>query len=135
MRISDWSSDVCSSDLAFGSALKQYGLAVTVADTSKFALRGARKQDLEVHRGDVLDEATQDQLDMGRFQQVIAATENDAYNALVCSDLGPELGVDRLAQTGHDEDRPRSEEHTSELQSLMRISYDVFCSKQNTNDT
>src|SRR3546814_1156765 len=77
MRISDWSSDVCSSDL------KQYGLAVTVADTSKFALRGARKQDLEVHRGDVLDEATQDQLDMGRFQQVIAATENDAYNALV----------------------------------------------------
>src|SRR3546814_19858357 len=43
---------------------------------------------------------------MGRFQQVIAATENDAYNALVCSDLGPELGVDRLAQTGHDEDRP-----------------------------
>src|SRR3546814_14446653 len=92
MRISDWSSDVCSSDL------KQYGLAVTVADTSKFALRGARKQDLEVHRGDVLDEATQDQLDMGRFQQVIAATENDAYNALVCSDLGPELGVDRLAQ-------------------------------------
>src|SRR3546814_14767685 len=103
MRISDWSSDVCSSDL------KQYGLAVTVADTSKFALRGARKQDLEVHRGDVLDEATQDQLDMGRFQQVIAATENDAYNALVCSDLGPELGVDRLAQTGHDEDRPSHE--------------------------
>src|SRR3546814_7399937 len=107
LRISDWSSDVCSSDLlgfavvivtifahsfsaswwarrlgidkgkelgvlligangwtnAFGSALKQYGLAVTVADTSKFALRGARKQDLEVHRGAVLDEATQDQLD------------------------------------------------------------------------
>ncbi|MCM8729675.1 cation:proton antiporter [Hephaestia sp. GCM10023244] len=91
---------------AFGSALKQYGLAVTVADTSKFALRGARKHELAVHLGDVLDEATQSQLDMGRFQQVIAATENDAYNALVCSDLGPELGVERLAQTGHDEDRP-----------------------------
>src|SRR3546814_8497175 len=29
--------------------------------------------------------------------------------------------------------RARSEEHTSELQSLMRISYDVFCLKQNTN--
>src|SRR3546814_8879891 len=30
---------------------------------------------------------------------------------------------------------PRSEEHTSELQSLMRISYAVFCLKQNTNNT
>src|SRR3546814_1949117 len=29
----------------------------------------------------------------------------------------------------------RSEEHTSELQSLMRISYAVFCLKKNTNDT
>src|SRR3546814_5430076 len=32
-------------------------------------------------------------------------------------------------------DRPRSEEHTSELQSLMRISYAVFCLKQHTNNT
>src|SRR3546814_4145266 len=30
--------------------------------------------------------------------------------------------------------RPRSEEHTSELQSLMRISYAVFCLKKQTND-
>src|SRR3546814_8390046 len=29
---------------------------------------------------------------------------------------------------------PRSEEHTSELQSLMRISYAVFCLKKNTNN-
>src|SRR3546814_9953338 len=31
--------------------------------------------------------------------------------------------------------QPRSEEHTSELQSLMRISYAVFCLKKNTQDT
>src|SRR3546814_1816954 len=31
-----------------------------------------------------------------------------------------------------DQPRPRSEEHTSELQSLMRISYAVFCLKKNT---
>src|SRR3546814_5629308 len=30
--------------------------------------------------------------------------------------------------------RPRSEEHTSELQSLMRISYDAFCLKKKTNN-
>src|SRR3546814_2667793 len=32
-------------------------------------------------------------------------------------------------------DVPRSEEHTSELQSLMRISYDVFCLKKKTTNT
>src|SRR3546814_8332455 len=41
-----------------------------------------------------------------------------------------------LQQVGHAPDRRRcrSEEHTSELQSLMRISYAVFCLKKNTND-
>jgi NhaP-type Na+/H+ or K+/H+ antiporter len=91
---------------AFGAALKQYDVPVTIADTSKFALRAARKKDLDVYRGDVLDEEGHDELDMGQFQQVIAATDNDSYNALVCSDLGPEVGVDRLSQTGHDEQRP-----------------------------
>src|SRR3546814_10343620 len=46
----------------------------------------------------------------------------------------------RAADTGHDADQAadavaRSEEHTSELQSLMRISYDVFClKKKNKNN-
>src|SRR3546814_7573386 len=37
------------------------------------------------------------------------------------------------AQTGRHEDGRRSEEHTSELQSLMRISYAVFCLKKQRN--
>src|SRR3546814_6631483 len=43
-----------------------------------------------------------------------------------------------LAQPGHIfplTAQPRSEEHTSELQSLMRISYAVFCLKKNTQKT
>ncbi len=90
---------------AFGVALQALGLKVTVADTAKFALRAARKQQLEVHRGDILDEVTQDTLDMLQFQHVIAATDSDSYNALVCGDLGPEVGTDKLTQTGVDEDR------------------------------
>src|SRR3546814_1893162 len=39
----------------------------------------------------------------------------------------------RLA-AGQDRHQPRSEEHTSELQSLMRISYAVFCLKKKTNN-
>lgn len=90
---------------AFGVALQALGLKVTVADTAKIALRAARKQQLEVHRGDILDEVTQDTLDMLQFQHVIAATDSDSYNALVCGDLGPEVGTDKLTQTGVDEDR------------------------------
>ncbi len=90
---------------ALGVALRGLGLKVMMADTAKFALRNARKQDLEVYRGDVLDEVTQDTLDMLQFQQVIAATDSDSYNALICADLGPEVGTDRLTQTGMDEDR------------------------------
>jgi NhaP-type Na+/H+ or K+/H+ antiporter len=90
---------------ALGVALRDLGLAVTVADTAKFALRGARKKELDVYQGDILDEAMQDSIDMLQFQQVIAATDSDSYNALVCADLGPEMGTDKLTQTGLDEVR------------------------------
>src|SRR3546814_36097 len=39
------------------------------------------------------------------------------------------------SKTGFDDGPPRSEEHTSELQSIMRISYAVFCLKKNICDT
>ena len=90
--------------VALGEALAAAGLTVTVADTAKFALRAATKRSLATYRGDVLDEMVQHNLDLHRFQQIVAATDNDAYNALVCADLRPELGAERLAQTGHDEE-------------------------------
>src|SRR3546814_8523542 len=43
---------------------------------------------------------------------------------------GMARGVGRAAQKGGVPERERSEEHTSELQSLMRISYAVFCLKK-----
>src|SRR3546814_1835772 len=42
----------------------------------------------------------------------------------------PELRVIEINRRGDEIERPRSEEHTSELQSLMRISYAVFCLKK-----
>ncbi|VXC39741.1 cation:proton antiporter [Sphingomonas sp. AX6] len=117
----DWS-------IAFGDYLRQLGYQVTVADSSAFALRGARKRDLTVYRGDILDEVTRDTLDFGDFQQLLATSENDAYNALVCADLGPEMGFEKLTQTaatkGRDAVRPRahvlleSERTVDELQKL-----------------
>src|SRR3546814_8320158 len=45
------------------------------------------------------------------------------------------LVTDRADHRPRRRDRPRSEEHTSELQSLMRISYAVFCLKKKTNNS
>src|SRR3546814_2941952 len=96
MRISDWSSDVCSSDLvvACGDPTEVFDPAEGIFD--------------EVP-------ATVAVLIVSDGSLAVAATRNDGAGAI-------------LAQG-----RPqpvRSEEHTSELQSLMRISYAVFCLKK-----
>ena len=91
--------------IAFGQMLEQLEIPVTVADTSKLALRAARKAELDVYRGDILDEVTHDRLDMKLFQQLVAATDNDAYNALICADLGPEIGFEAVSQIGADRER------------------------------
>src|SRR3546814_9245110 len=72
--------------------------------------------------------------DQRQFRLRDAAPENLRQPALVLVDL---IGaaVDRNQQLGalRGEMPARSEEHTSELQSLMRISYAVFCLKKNKN--
>lgn len=89
----------------FGELLKKLEIPVTIADPSQYALRAARRRELAVYRGDILDEVTQEHLDLGQFQELIAATDNDAYNALICDDLGPEMGYDSVSQIGTDRDR------------------------------
>src|SRR3546814_6825395 len=102
MRISDWSSDVCSSDLPLGR---------TVDVPGDLALTGSGSAD--VHR----DEA------YGAADRAVGA-EAGAHAARAAGDA--QLAGDRAL----DHDHQRSEEHTSELQSLMRISYAVFCLKK-----
>src|SRR3546814_9452732 len=100
MRISDWSSDVCSSDLFPRIGPCAHGCA-----------SGARVYDRGADIADVPDFLTisKDQ----RFQRCFRYA------------IGPPVGAGILSNAGS-----RSEEHTSELQSLMRISYAVFCLKK-----
>src|SRR3546814_2329501 len=110
MRISDWSSDVCSSDLPDEQTpgLQPFviiaGAVARIAGDDEHAQRrlGARHRRFKRSGGD---------------QHVIGV----AFG-LACLFAG----VVRAEQQKHD----RSEEHTSELQSLMRISYAVFCLKK-----
>src|SRR3546814_1984053 len=99
MRISDWSSDVCSSDLAVG-VLHQKLAPAHHAEAGTYLVA-----ELPL---DVVERARQVAIASGG----IAEDRGDHFL--------------------------RSEEHTSELQSLMRISYAVFClkkKKSNAHDT
>src|SRR3546814_1651632 len=113
MRISDWSSDVCSSDLRTPNAL-------TINDPEPYRAwshnHGSHLQSLDQ---DARNRLTRwlDRLS-GASARVPGRTAMQATLAEV------ELSLLRLPA---DE---RSEEHTSELQSLMRISYAVFCLKK-----
>src|SRR3546814_2988920 len=99
MRISDWSSDVCSSDL---DPLE------TVADG--------------LQRTVAIGDGQVDEVDVDRQARQVAHEQVDRGPALQREDvLACNLG-DGADQIGR---------HTSELQSLMRISYAVFCLKKN----
>src|SRR3546814_10476413 len=95
MRISDWSSDVCSSDLA--------------------------KADGRCHRPDGL---------LKKKESGKMTIQYIAWNNLVASKRNRRKVKADVA--GLALNLARSEEHTSELQSLMRTSYAVFCLKKKT---
>src|SRR3546814_7903385 len=112
MRISDWSSDVCSSDLS----LVRYEAAWERRIGDGSLVVAARHESISnlVDRVVVVS-------DDGTFDSAgnIGHATRDEVEANLNLPLDP-LGLRGL----------RSEEHTSELQSLMRISYAVFCLKK-----
>src|SRR3546814_4438711 len=127
MRITDWSSDVCSSDLLPVAA----DPAVPALDVQRIA---ARVVLVQLH---VADQAGPR---IAAFEQVVAQDpvvgEAAVERLLECGDLVDPLADERalaeqvLVHVGHRarvriDARLRSEEHQSELQSLMRNSYAV----------
>src|SRR3546814_5981838 len=114
MRISDWSSDVCSSDLRHIEILGQ-GLEAA----------GDLRDLLHAVVGALVDRRLHE-------LQVVDHDEAEAVLALQAAGAGAHL-ADR--EGGGVVDEERSEEHTSELQSLMRISYAVFCLKKKKTQT
>src|SRR3546814_2623900 len=130
MRISDWSSDVCSSDL-LRARRPDAGVAIGLqlhADLQRVALglRSARLclADLVRNAADRLDMVA----DLVRDDIGLRGVARGAELAVEFAEEGG-VEIDALIG-GAVEGTHRSEEHTSELQSLMRISYAVFCLKK-----
>jgi hypothetical protein len=86
------------------------GTQVLLVDTSWARLRPARQANIPTYHGEILNEATEHNLDLSPFQVLVAATENEAYNTLVCSEFAPEIGTDSVYQLGgeDDDDDPRA---------------------------
>src|SRR3546814_1739847 len=127
MRISDWSSDVCSSDLPV-SLGKSCAAAGAPGSSSATESATAAKGRVRAFRPTLLPE-----VDLGRLVGVGAGRLVRGHRLRAMDDLGADdvgEGADRRVIILHRgvivADR-RTEEHTSELQSLMRISYAVFC--------
>src|SRR3546814_1494554 len=118
MRISDWSSDVCSSDLIAVERLQQHEMLL---HAGAYASRAKLIEKIEEHRlsyramGPTWNHETD-------FVQPPRGVRNASRSNIItsCSFL-------RSAPCNGG---IRSEEHPSELQSLMRISYAVFCFKK-----
>ena len=83
-----------------GELLTARGIPVTIADNSWQRLSPARRKKLDTFHGEILAEATEDHVEFDRFQALIAASENEAYNSLVCSEFAPEIGRDSVYQVG-----------------------------------
>src|SRR3546814_1371550 len=107
MRISDWSSDVCSSDL--------WGIKIVHADGTvvpgNFCYIPAAELKLE-------------------DSWYVTGLQGTGSDTIVVEDVF--VPENRVVHAARSFNYVRSEEHTSELQSLMRISYAVFCLKKKT---
>ncbi|MCC4232218.1 cation:proton antiporter [Sphingobium soli] len=96
--------------LELATQLRQLEVPVTIADNSWQRLSPARHAGIPTYHGEILSEATDERLDLAQFQVLAATTDNEAYNALVCTEFAPEIGRDNVYQLGdasNDED-PRA---------------------------
>lgn len=95
--------------------LQELDINVLVADSSWHNLRPARLAGVPVFYGEILSEFAEESVELAHVRTVLAATSNDAYNALVCSHLAPEIGqsqVFQLPMGGSDLDDPKSMSRT-----------------------
>src|SRR3546814_4328555 len=145
MRMSDWSSDVCSSELGLDVGPARIDVLFRGRDRIDPAgAHGHRRGEhdsitvfhalssssplLPYSRRSALQGETEIGVRQGRFQDVERIQGiRDARQRARSGDRGDHR---RRVRDDH-----RSEEHTSELQSLMRISYAVFCLKKKNNNT
>lgn len=101
---SPWATALCR------MLYKEMEVPVLLVDSSWHRLRDARLDGIPVLYGEILSEAVQQSLELSGIRCVLAATSNDAYNALSCRHFSSDLGRERVFQLPpySDEDEERA---------------------------
>lgn len=129
--------------LALAQALGKAEVPVLIADPNRARLRAARQAGVNTFYGDVLSEAAEHNLELAQYGRIIALSDNDAYNTLVTTDLGPEFGRDNIFQLArYKGDLARNALPSSlggrafvaghnfdELEANMRAGHDMRCTR------
>src|SRR3546814_9200933 len=127
MRISDWSSDVCSSDLRIDEEQRRSRKIRHCPGLKRHTPARPHKRTADKTGRYIGAEFCRDlQERLSSASEPISQSRVNNRNAAAASAEPPPIP----AATGKFLVRVRSEENTSELQSLMRISYAVFCLKK-----
>ncbi|MBY6219227.1 cation:proton antiporter [Qipengyuania aquimaris] len=90
--------------IALAEQMRELKAPVIVVDASWQRLGLARQKGIDFYHGEILNEATEHNLELAPYQNLVAATENEAYNALVCNEFAHEIGRDRVFQLGESAD-------------------------------
>src|SRR3546814_4377505 len=129
MRISDWSSDVCSSDLkTVALETATFGITANCISPGYVWTPLVENQipDTMKARNMTREQVMNDVLLAGQpTKQFVTVEQVAAMAVFLCRNEASNITGANISVDGG-----RSEEHTSELQSLMRISYAVFCLKK-----
>src|SRR3546814_2204876 len=138
MRISDWSSDVCSSDLdriPFGQGT--YGSRSLTVTGSALYLATGRVVEKSRKIASALLECDVADVEITHGRLVVVGTDRSVSFQEVSHAAYFGWGQDSAVEYGLEEQVvfDRSEEHPAELQSLMRTAYAVVCFKKSTNNT
>src|SRR3546814_5668391 len=121
MRISSWGSDVCSSHLIMRDEAMHKNFGIDVINQIKIENPHLWTAEFQQQALDMIKEATELEI---KYAHDTMPRGVLGLNASMFNEYMKFIANRRCAQ--------RSEEHTSELQSLMRISYAVFCLKKKT---
>jgi len=100
---------------ALAAKLKEMEIPVLVADKSYRRLKPARLANVPTYHGEILSEVTEHHIDLNRFGFVLAVSGNEAHNALIATDLAPEMDRAAIYQVnagGKDEDDRRALSYT-----------------------
>ena len=90
--------------IALAKQMEALKIPVMIVDPSWQALGAARREGLPFYHGEILNEATEHNLDLSPYQVLVAATGNEAYNTLVCNEFAHEIGRDSVYQLGESAD-------------------------------